>query len=285
MGGKSQLTVQGDAQVRTAEENVRRAKAADNDIFVSFNIQSDTPQNVVKYERMIAGYYRSRIQPQGSHRAPHLSYRQLRVKDLPKVPTWRQEVEPTNFRTEGTDDLHLTNHATKAAMSLWEIIITIQNTGLNRKLSLMKGTLHMYLAITKTMPKERLTKQPLPITICRQTIDNAAAAIMLDSHIACISPCVFVCFNAGLSRSLSVIRSNKKIGFELVGLFKYSRDDGREGCSIQYSYNREGTAAKLRRRPWDEQKISRRGSQPLVCCRTCRTSLHQTYIIQYGNDH
>jgi len=42
---------------------------------------------------MIAGYYRSQIYAQGSHRAPHPSYRQLRVKDLPEVPTWRLEVE------------------------------------------------------------------------------------------------------------------------------------------------------------------------------------------------
>jgi len=39
---------------------------------------------------MIAGYYRSRIYPQGSHAGRHITpYRQLRVKDLPKVPMWR----------------------------------------------------------------------------------------------------------------------------------------------------------------------------------------------------
>ena len=63
---------------------------------------------------MIADYYRSRIQPQGSHRVPHPSYRQLRVKDLPKQGPYmaaRGGFEPTTFRTEGTDNIHLTNHA------------------------------------------------------------------------------------------------------------------------------------------------------------------------------
>jgi len=45
------------------------------------------------YEQMIAGYYRSRIYPHDSPKAPNPSYRQLRVKDLPKVPTWWLEVE------------------------------------------------------------------------------------------------------------------------------------------------------------------------------------------------
>ena len=37
----------------------------------------------------------SRIQPQGSHTGRNItSYRQLRVKDFPKVPTWRLKVEP-----------------------------------------------------------------------------------------------------------------------------------------------------------------------------------------------
>jgi len=41
---------------------------------------------------MIAGYYRSRIFPQGSHAWHNItSYKQLRVKDLPIVPTWRLE--------------------------------------------------------------------------------------------------------------------------------------------------------------------------------------------------
>jgi len=41
----------------------------------------------------VAGYYRSRILPQGIHGRYITSYRQLRVKDLPKVPAWRLEVE------------------------------------------------------------------------------------------------------------------------------------------------------------------------------------------------
>jgi len=44
--------------------------------------------------------------PQGSHPGRHImSYRQLRVKDLPKVYTWRLEVEsqPATSRTEGID--------------------------------------------------------------------------------------------------------------------------------------------------------------------------------------
>ena len=61
-------------------------------IIFSFKIQFDIPQNVYKYERMIASYYRSWIQLQGSHAGCHImSYRRLRVKDLPKVPTWRLE--------------------------------------------------------------------------------------------------------------------------------------------------------------------------------------------------
>src|SRR6218665_2969035 len=78
---------------------------------------------------------------------------------------------------------------------------------------------------------------------------------MLDSHRACISycvnaglpqslniflcECVFpcwtptelvfprvnVCFHAGLPQNLSVIRLHEKIGFELVGILKVSRDD------------------------------------------------------------
>src|SRR6218665_2236540 len=44
---------------------------------------------------MIAGYYRSRIFSRKAATGRHiLSYRQLRVKDLPEVPTWRLEVEP-----------------------------------------------------------------------------------------------------------------------------------------------------------------------------------------------
>src|SRR6218665_336479 len=43
-------------------------------------------------ERMVPGSYRSRIYPQGSHAGRHItSYRQQRVKDLPKVSTWRLE--------------------------------------------------------------------------------------------------------------------------------------------------------------------------------------------------
>jgi len=38
---------------------------------------------------MLAGYYRSWIKLQGSHAGLHITlYRQLQVKDLPKVPTW-----------------------------------------------------------------------------------------------------------------------------------------------------------------------------------------------------
>jgi len=52
-------------------------------IIFSFNIQSDIPQYVYKYERMIAGYYRSRIYPQGSHARRNItSHRQLWVKEL-----------------------------------------------------------------------------------------------------------------------------------------------------------------------------------------------------------
>jgi len=41
---------------------------------------------------MIAGYYRSWIYPQCCHTGRHItSYRQLRVKDLPKVPMWQLE--------------------------------------------------------------------------------------------------------------------------------------------------------------------------------------------------
>jgi len=47
---------------------------------------------------MIASYYRSRIWLQGSHTGHRImSYRQLRVKDLPKVPTWRLEVESNQW--------------------------------------------------------------------------------------------------------------------------------------------------------------------------------------------
>ena len=45
---------------------------------------------------MKAGYYRSRIQPQGSH----FTSMQLRVKDLLKVPSG---IEPATFRSEGTE--------------------------------------------------------------------------------------------------------------------------------------------------------------------------------------
>src|SRR6218665_3815152 len=49
----------------------------------SFNIQSDIPQNVYKYERMIASYYSSRIlaarQP---HRAPHLVIQAIGPKPI-----------------------------------------------------------------------------------------------------------------------------------------------------------------------------------------------------------
>src|SRR6218665_422053 len=73
--------------------------------YFCFNIQSDTPQNVYKYERMIAGYYRSRIKLQGSHARRHtMLYRQLRVKDLAKVPTWWLEgFEPATLRMHGIE--------------------------------------------------------------------------------------------------------------------------------------------------------------------------------------
>ena len=41
---------------------------------------------------MIAGYYTSRIYPQGSHAVSHITlYRQLLLKDLPNVLSWRVE--------------------------------------------------------------------------------------------------------------------------------------------------------------------------------------------------
>ena len=52
----------------------------------------------------------SRIQPQGSHRAPHPSYRQLRVKDLPKASGGQRWSRTSDLPTEGTDNHHSTNH-------------------------------------------------------------------------------------------------------------------------------------------------------------------------------
>jgi len=54
---------------------------------------------------MIAVYYRSRIYPQGSHAGRYVtSYRQLRVKDFLKVPTWRLlGFEQATVRTEGIE--------------------------------------------------------------------------------------------------------------------------------------------------------------------------------------
>src|SRR6218665_3502986 len=72
-------------------------------IIFSFNIQCDIPQNV--YERMIASYYKSRIQPPCSHARRHITlYMELRVKDFPKGPYVAARVgfEPATFRSEGT---------------------------------------------------------------------------------------------------------------------------------------------------------------------------------------
>ena len=64
-------------------------------IIFSFNIQSDIPHAdclQVNYEQMIESYYRSRTKPQGSHARLHImAPRQLRLKDMPKVPTLRLE--------------------------------------------------------------------------------------------------------------------------------------------------------------------------------------------------
>src|SRR6218665_1554448 len=86
-------------------------------ILFSFNIQYCTIRHTtgclqVKYERMIqcsiaAGNYRGRFNRKAVTRAPyHVIYRQLRFKDLPKVPTWRREgFEPVTI----ADAVHRTS--------------------------------------------------------------------------------------------------------------------------------------------------------------------------------
>jgi len=62
----------------------------------------------------ITGVEFSRKAATGSHVT---SYRQLRVKDLLKVPA-KGGVEPATFRTEGTKHHHSTKHAPKGRIAL-----------------------------------------------------------------------------------------------------------------------------------------------------------------------
>ena len=63
-----------------------------NNIFVYYTIWHTAECWQVKYERMVAGYNRIWIKLQGSLAGRYItSYRQLRVKELPKVFRWQLE--------------------------------------------------------------------------------------------------------------------------------------------------------------------------------------------------
>src|SRR6218665_3381740 len=63
-------------------------------------------------------------------RAPHPSYRQLRVKDLPKVPTWQLEVE-SNQRPSAPKALTIStyNHAPNASAYMAASVRSVQPFG------------------------------------------------------------------------------------------------------------------------------------------------------------
>src|SRR6218665_791904 len=62
-----------------------------NTINISFLIYNPTHRRIlqVKYEWMIAGYYRVEFNRKAATQGATSLYMQLRVKDLSKIPTWR----------------------------------------------------------------------------------------------------------------------------------------------------------------------------------------------------